>query len=105
LLLPPYFQDTIAAEDKSIRVSLPSGAFAPLSDCYVVDLLQEDATFKERMRVIFADPSASRFSRMEFVVFTRHSTFERDTEAMLGISYIQLHTIPNGSVVAARKGY
>lgn len=41
---------------------------------------------------------------MEFIVVTRHSTLERDTEAMLGRRYIQLHTIPKGSVVAARKG-
>jgi hypothetical protein len=27
LLLPPYFQEAIAADDESIRVPLPSGAF------------------------------------------------------------------------------
>jgi hypothetical protein len=31
LLLPPYFQEAIAADDRSIRVPLPSGAFAPRS--------------------------------------------------------------------------
>ncbi len=41
---------------------------------------------------------------MEFIVVTRHSTLEQDTEAMLSRRYIQLHTIPKGSVVAARKG-
>ncbi len=41
---------------------------------------------------------------MEFIVVTKHSTLERDTEAMLGRRFIQLHTIPKGSVVAAKKG-
>ncbi len=94
LLLPHYFQETIAADDEIIRVPLPSGVFAPRSGRYVVDLLHMDATFQERMRV---------HACMEFIVVTRHSALERVTEAMLCRRYIQFHTIPKGSVVAARK--
>jgi hypothetical protein len=104
LLLPPYFKEAIAADDDSIKIPLPSGAYALRSGRYVVDLLHKDASFQERMRVHFANPSSSRSSRAEFLVVTRPSTLERDTEAMLGRRYTQLHTIPKGSIVVARKG-
>ncbi|NBO64558.1 MAG: hypothetical protein EBU88_06900 [Acidobacteria bacterium] len=104
LLLPPYFKEAIAADDDSIKIPLPSGAYALRTGRYVVDLLHKDASFQERMRVHFANPSSSRSSRAEFLVVTRPSTLERDTEAMLGRRYTQLHTIPKGSIVVARKG-
>jgi hypothetical protein len=71
---------------------------------YVVDLLHKDASFQARMRVHNANPSSSRSSRAEFLVVTRPSTLQRDTETMLGRRNTQIHTIPKGSIVVARKG-
>ncbi len=98
---PLYFKEAIAADDDSIRVLLPSNAFAPRSGRYIVDLLHKDPTFQGRLRLHFAIPCASSSSCLELTFVTRHSTLERDTEAIL--RHMQLHIIPKGFFVAARK--
>ena len=103
LLLPPYFEASIAADDDAIKTPRPPGAREPRPGRYVVDLLHQDPAFQARIRVHLANPWVSRHSRTEFIVVSRRSTLERDTAAMLDRRYACLHTFPKGSVVAARS--
>lgn len=99
LLLPPFFELTIPADDDRIKDPLPSGLHRPRAGRYVVDLLHKDATLQDRIRVLLANPG-----RMVFFVVTRPNTLEPDTAAMLARRFLELHTFEKGSMVVARKG-
>jgi len=98
LLLPPYFSRSIPSGDDRLKTPLPPQTYRPGPGRYIVDFLHKDAEFQTDMRVLLANPD-----RLELLVIARNSTMERDTSAMLARRFIQLHTFPSGSNVAAKK--
>ena len=98
LLLPPFFEWSIPADDAGLQVPLPSGARKPRRGRYIVDCLHTDTQFQARIRVLLANPTGS-----EFVVVTRPSTLDKDTHAMLERRYIRIHVFPRASLVVAKK--
>ena len=104
LLLPPYFEIGIAADDDSIKTPLPTGAHRPRLGRYVVDMLHHDAEFQERIRVLLANPPGSRYVTTEYLVLTREKTLEAASKGMLEKRFQVAHTFPKGSIVAAKKG-
>ena len=104
LLLPPFFEVTIPADDASLRNPLPPGASRPRAGRYVVDFLHRDAGLQERARLLLANPNQSRSACWSFLVLTRASSLEKDSAALLSGRYLAIHTFAKGSLVAARKG-
>ena len=98
LLLPPFFELTIPADDDRLKDPLPSGAHRPRVGRYVVDLLHRDLAFQQHIRVLLANPG-----RSVFVVVTRPSTLAPDTSAMLARRFTSVYTFEKGLTVASKK--
>ena len=103
LLLPPYFEIGIAADDDSIKTPLPTGAHRPRLGRYVVDMLHHDAEFQERIRVLLANPPGSRYVTTEYLVLTREKTLEAASKEILEKRFKVVHTFSKGSIVPQRK--